>query len=671
MKMCFNSISIIAKKEIKKVFKKLVANLPFSPGMIHQIGFYADRIRQEKSIRRLSFIFMALAMAVQSLAVISPPEKSLAASSTNLMNGLQTKTDILAYYDNPATNVKAIFNHYNLTREDIAGLSNTPDTSIFTNDGNNWWTVGTYSLDLRTDVARVYKDNERTVQYSPGKYVYERQWRAFDIINRNGQYRKAWKGVSKATGQTFWIVQSCGNITWIDTWKTPPPPTPTPQPEPDPEPELDIKKTVDKSGNLKPGDTFTYRIEYRNSKIGSSAATNTKITDQIDVKHLDLVSPKSLNMAANGHFTYEVGSLKYSNEYKVLEVSVRVKDPIANGTEVCNDGASIQATNALKKTSKKVCRTVLVPCPYDSSINTNNKNCIEPKLDCELLDIGLNLAKREATFKTVVSSSNDKLITVNSYEYDFGDGQKQTVVSGDFTNQVTHAYGPGEFDAYVVVNFTAPTESGQTAQKADCAQSVEFEEENPLGQHKTVENLTQGLKGKDATDTRVHAGDVLEYRLQTLNSNNYERTGVVISDYIGDLLDYASLDLEALEADGGRYDEKDKKVLWENVTIPANSKLETRFKITMLNPIPATNRPNDQGSDFDCVITNIYGDEISLDVACPAVKGIETIPNTGPGTSLMLAGGATFVIGYFFARARLFNKELDIIRTDYATTGGM
>ena len=62
------------------MFKKLVANLPFNPSLITQVGFYSDRLRQEKGVRRMSFVFMALAMAVQSLAVISPPEKSLSSN---------------------------------------------------------------------------------------------------------------------------------------------------------------------------------------------------------------------------------------------------------------------------------------------------------------------------------------------------------------------------------------------------------------------------------------------------------------------------------------------------------------------------------------------------------------------------------------------------------------
>jgi hypothetical protein len=653
------------------MFKKLVANLPFNPSLITQVGFYSDRLRQEKTIRRMSFVFMALAMSVQTLAVISPPEKSLASSSTNLMSGLTKKSDILAYYDNPASNVKAIMSHYNLTRDDLVGLTDTPNYNIFTNDGNDWWTVGQYSLQLRSDVKQVYKDNERTVQYAPSKYVYERQWRAFDIINKNGQYRSAWQGVSKATGQKFWIVQSCGNITWVGKWKTPPPPPTTPPPAPDPEPKLSIDKSIDKSGPLAPGDTFTYRIAYRNKVIGSSAAKDVKITDQLDFRYLDVVSPKDIPISSTGFLNYPVGSLPFSEESKFLEITVKLKDPLASGTEVCNEGASIVGSNASRVNSQKKCISVLVKCPFDASIANNNPNCTQPKVTCELLDIGLNLSLREATFRTVASTTNDKLVTINSYDYDFGDDTTASVVSNQLTNEITHTYKPGNFKASVVVNFTAPTESGQTKQKAACSQQISFDEDMPLGQQKTVENITRGLKNEDAINTKVVAGDELEYTLFTLNSQQYDRLNVTISDYIGDILDYATLDLEALKASGGSFDTETKKVLWENVTIPANSKMTKSFKITMLNPIPATNRPNDQAADYDCVISNLYGDKIELDVACPAVKGIENIPNTGPGTSLLIGTIFTAFVGYFFARARLLHKELGLIRTDFATSGGV
>jgi hypothetical protein len=60
---------------------------------------------------------------------------------------------------------------------------------------------------------------------------------------------------------------------------------------------------------------------------------------------------------------------------------------------------------------------------------------------------------------------------------------------------------------------------------------------------------------------------------------------------------------------------------------------------------------------------------------CAIVKTTEqvttkSLPNTGPGESLAVAFGFIVFISYFFARTRLFAKELDIVKVDYANVGG-
>ena len=144
----------------------------------------------------------------------------------------------------------------------------------------------------------------------------------------------------------------------------------------------------------------------------------------------------------------------------------------------------------------------------------------------------------------------------------------------------------------------------------------------------------------------------------------------MIEDYIGDILDYANLNVASVTEAGGVYDEETMKVRWENVTIPAKSSVEMSFEVQLKDPVPATNSVSTSAS-YDCTIENTYGNQLSLDVDCPAVKGIETIPNTGPGESLAMITGITVVVGYFFARSRQLSKEIDIVRTDYAVTGGM
>ena len=288
---------------------------------------------------------------------------------------------------------------------------------------------------------------------------------------------------------------------------------------------------------------------------------------------------------------------------------------------------------------------------------------------CKVVDAAINLATRKVTFKTIVTSSNEATTQVKSYNYAFGDDTAASFDSSAFMHETTHTYAPGDFTATVNVEYTATGVDGKQV-TGDCDTPISFEEDQPFGQSKTVKNITQDLEGEEAINSKVNGGDILEYTLTTTNTQNYERTDVTVTDYIGDLLDYSKLDLASIEADGGVFDDETNKITWENVTIPANSQSELTFRIQLLDPIPATNQPELSG-DFDCQIENTYGDTISLDVNCPAVKGSETSPNTGPGTSLIATTGITAGIGYFFARSRLLSKEIDIIRTDYATTGGM
>ena len=69
------------------MFRKLVSNLAFSPALITQVGFYARRLRQEEITRRLTVLFVVLAVVVQSLAVFSPPESANASSEQDLIRG--------------------------------------------------------------------------------------------------------------------------------------------------------------------------------------------------------------------------------------------------------------------------------------------------------------------------------------------------------------------------------------------------------------------------------------------------------------------------------------------------------------------------------------------------------------------------------------------------------
>jgi len=824
------------------MFKKLVTNLPFNSSLINQVGFYADRLRQEKSLRRLSFVFMALALSVQSLAILAPPERSLAFSTNHIINGVRTRDDILRAYDNNENGVRDIYDRFYISREDIKSLTYNPNATINSRDGGEegYRTIGRTSLWSYSKVDATYKKRERKIDHASGS-VYTRDLRAWDIQNPSNSYR-AFKGKNSTTGQTYWILVDCGNITWVPPYDQPPAPTPTPVPDiptptiaaecsiigpivlprgsntvkipvriglpanssvpkgtpdngtgnsrglhlgvttvgspstwnnhpansptitppdkqssyeplkndntgvtgydftfsdgfnykryyvnkahsssfdvvinvkvnendkklavrlidreksewlphstaceipitrqpdiaPEPKtPELDIKKTiVEDSSALKPGDTYTYRIQYRN-KVIDSTAEDVVITDRLDIKNYSVVkitSPFETNQTALGFLTVDVGDLRGQSTYSQILIQVRLNNPLDRNTEVCN-GSSMKASNAANISTKNdVCIDVITPCPFDPNVpNIDNPNCAEPVVVCRVVDAALNRATRKVTYKTTLTSSNPATTQVFGYNYNLGDGSPVvTNESSELTDTAMHTYQPGEYETVVGVTYSATGLDGK--QETECRANVDFEDDEPLGQSKTVSNITRGLDGEEAIESTVRAGEVLQYTLATTNSQNYERTGIIIEDYIGDILDYATLNISALESSGGVFDPGQNKVIWNNITVPANSQVELTFEVILLDPIPATNRPSTTSGDYDCVIDNTYGNIVSMSVQCPAVKGLETLPNTGPGTSLMAVMGITLTIGYFFARARLMSKEIQIIRTDYAATGGM
>ena len=79
------------------MFRKIISNLPFSPSLINELGFYAKRLRKEEATRRIGLILTALALVVQSFATFSPPESANAANSGDLVyGGFSNRTEMLA-----------------------------------------------------------------------------------------------------------------------------------------------------------------------------------------------------------------------------------------------------------------------------------------------------------------------------------------------------------------------------------------------------------------------------------------------------------------------------------------------------------------------------------------------------------------------------------------------
>lgn len=650
------------------MFRKLISNLPFNPSLLGTVSFYAKRIKAEESLRRTGFGFVALAMFIQVFAVVAPPEKSLAFSNDYIINGLNTRDDILRAWDGQTAdkNVAAIYSRFGLTREDIAALPLYPNTTI-RSDRAEYWTIGRTSLSAVSKAGQIkqqYKDSEVPVSYGSGS-VYLRQLRAWDIVNPYNSYR-AFEGTKD--GKKFWILVDCGNFTQVGVPNLK-------------EPALELRKTIDGGPRtLKPGEEFSFRFEYRNTVIDSQPVQNAVLHDEFDLDKFDIVSSTpAISLIGNGkQIAMPLGQVTYTPHFKTaLVVRVRLKASLPNGTKACN-AAKLSASNAADAWSggSTLCITAITPCPLDSSINSSDPSCVTPVVACVVTNSAVNRTTKEFTLRTRITSSNQRLTTIRSYVYDFGDGSNvQTKRSAAYEDTASHTYEDGTYEATVVINYSIGTGTTQSDGDVACSGPIESEPDKPLTQEKAARNLTQNLTPEATASGIVKAGDSVEYSLITRNSYGYDRSNVNVSDYIGDILDYADLDQAFLKQQGGTYDEESKAVTWAPQTVKAENELINAFRVKMKNPIPATNQPGVMTTAYDCVISNKFGNQLDIKVDCPLPKSSEyittTLPNTGPGTSLAIGFTATTIIGYFFARSRLMATELELIRTDFAQTGGV
>ena len=80
------------------MFKKLLSNLPFNPSLLGQVSFYTKRLRRETFVRGAGLAMLTLAIVIQTFAVVSPPQRSLAKSPNDIIYGGFTTRDQAVLY---------------------------------------------------------------------------------------------------------------------------------------------------------------------------------------------------------------------------------------------------------------------------------------------------------------------------------------------------------------------------------------------------------------------------------------------------------------------------------------------------------------------------------------------------------------------------------------------
>ena len=660
------------------MFKKLVSNLPFSPTLLGQVSFYLSRLHREEAIRKLGFILILLVLLVQIFAIMFPSKPSLATSASDIVYGATSKQDVLKAYNQNKDqagrkDIKAIFDYYGIGKEQI---QNAKLTTIKDNDGHDYINTSRSPTQYPDTFVKIPSVSDGGIYEFPLEY-----W-------RKGQYPNGYPAIegTSAYGFKFWILlKGCGNIVIEKGSK---------------QPNLDITKQRISSSTASVGETISYKIEFRNH--GLANAKNVSITDKLsdEFSYVNYTSNLDLKFSQQGQsLTWKInskdGALGSSSRWYTINVNVKAKDIAPNTKQVCN-ASTIDAGNSKPASSdgnnpiscvniiKLVCPGTGLPippggiseciatCPDGSQI-PYNQSCIVPQLTCQSLKVvgtpSWNTRKYQTTIlmqkggaaKQINYFVNDKKVGVQA----MSSGSDSQIF--DYTFPSAGVYN-------VRAELEASTGSVQPSQSCELKETI-TQPVNPVARistDKNVSNMTQGIK--DANGTTAHASDVLKYTLTIENSGDAPAVNLNLDgeygENIADILEYADL----TDKNDATFNSSTDVLSWPAVTIPAGSKIEKTFTVTVKNPIPATPTSISNPLSYDYTMHNVYGRDVYIKLDKPASKVVEqtatSLPNTGPGTAMFVSAILVTIIGYFLYRTRLLAKELDIVKNDYST-GGM
>jgi len=325
------------------MFKKIVSNLPFSPALVGQLGFYAKRLKKEETTRRLGLIFLVLALVVQSFAVFQPPESANASSETDMVSGGigNSISNFLRAYDANTKHLKDTINYTGITRGEIAS---SKFSSFVTGNKLSWGYASRFSYAQGERQHAIYNTN--------GKKVTTVYSRPLKLWGNSSMRVNAWIGHSKKMGW-FAIMQSCGNLV---TTTVPEPPAPQ-------------YSCDDLSARLL-GDN-QYRFNGRASaKNGASIKSygfdfgdNTRKTTTNPKNILHKYANKGATYTAVLNVTFKVNGKQKTVTSKACKVKIVVDEPPAPKPCIFNPQLSSDDEN---------CK----PCPGNETIWIFDKECV-------------------------------------------------------------------------------------------------------------------------------------------------------------------------------------------------------------------------------------------------------------------------------------------------------
>ncbi len=632
------------------MFRKLVSNLPFSPALVGQLGFYARRLRKEELTRRLGLLFTVLAVIVQSFAVFSPPEQAMASTASSIIpGGVSSISDILNHYDagaNGQNDYKAFMDYIGISRDDIARMSTkvvyvcSSDTSL-----------------VSFGRARRYSDAEGTLEHKVPltnggvSTFYSVPLFRFDSTNGKINCYDSYVGESSNPNVGYFaIMRKCAN--------------------------LQLKKNVQrfpKAHLITASCSVVSGYAYDERQLGQNVRLYLYFDGppgqgkQYGPYTANQSTPTAPVAGAHG-FSVEV-----PDQYTKLGRSVpvwAVMQPLPGWQQ-----SLVQSDNNL--TIPGNCSPAPQPIAACLLVTVNTIDRTHVSFDARAQnDAGANIS---AYVFTVTDKSGKKIYekTINSTSPDANSTPIEIKSDGDYQVSVVVKTSIGDKSS---VNCTSPfaispqgnciynaslNDQDERCKPCPYKENIWIEDKNcvpHISQSKSAKNLSQNIA--DANGTTARTTDRIEYVIRTTNAGSTQAVTSIHED-LTDVLEYA----QVIDTGGGAFNEQSKTLSWSDVKLAAGQTLTYHFVVQVFDKIPATpDGANDQ-SAYNCLMTNTYGNTISIGVECPFVKGIETtvkqLPQTGPGENVAFATILLMVVAYFYARSRQIKKEIKIIRKDF------
>lgn len=610
------------------MFRKLVSNLPFSPTLINELGFYAKRLRKEETTRRLGLILTALALMVQSFTVLSPPESANASSPSDIVHGgIHSKSQLLSAWDNNTQGFRDLVQDIGLDREDLAKTKEDEINTRTNGNDNGWLSWGRQS---RGGVAY----NE-TAERVGGQTVYVRSLASMDTgsnVRGRGSHYPSFVGTTPE-GYEFVVLKGCGNIVLLDR---PDLDRPTP---PRPHTDKDIEICL---------------LDTREVAI----IKQSEYDPEIHYKDLSLCDYKPIEVCDLAN--KQMGTI-YAEDFDPRRYSKNRADCEPEPTpepepEPKPEPKPQPAVNCSSLTIKRISRTEV---DLQASANATNGASIKSYTYVIKDENGKEVLRR--TLNTGTSTSSMKYTTENEGSY-----TAEVIVNtslGDRTADVCK-------DTFIIEPIArCPLSPTLAINDPNCQPCVGdptlwVKDDRCAAKvllSKEAKNLTADA---DATLVLAKASDRIEYTL-TARNDGKDVAEFDMEDNISDILEYANL----YDRGDGKLNEQSKYLSWGKVRLEPGEQQKRTYVVQLASSISPRSQGSSDPTSYDCKMINVFGNTLEVNVDCPAPKIIEQVvvaelPRTGPTANVIIGGVTAAIVAFLYLRSRQLNKEVRLIRRE-------